>query len=322
MKYDEFAFFNQQLAAMLRDGIPLEGALKQLSADMNRGPLRAEIQALEADLAKGTPLKEALAARKLPDFYVRMVQVGAAGNDLPGMLTLLADHYQQTNLAWTKLKGLMVYPVIVLTAGFVLSAFLSLVFLKILNESFPVVGPAFQLCFWIPPALFGLVLLVLLLTLTLPALRSRLRWRLPAFKETSLAQVSGALSLIMKSGGNLGDALHLARTMEGNSQASRELAQWQKRLAEGHGKFPELARPGPAFPPLFIWLVSNSGEDMAAGLKRASEIYGARAARKIETLLYTALPLAILLLGSMILSQTAVMTSMLARFLNSIVNLD
>ena len=25
MKTDEFAFFNQQLAAMLRDGIPLEG---------------------------------------------------------------------------------------------------------------------------------------------------------------------------------------------------------------------------------------------------------------------------------------------------------
>ena len=30
MKLDEFAFFNQQLAAMLRDGIPLEGALQRL----------------------------------------------------------------------------------------------------------------------------------------------------------------------------------------------------------------------------------------------------------------------------------------------------
>jgi len=27
MKLDEFAFFNQQLSAMLRDGIPLESAL-------------------------------------------------------------------------------------------------------------------------------------------------------------------------------------------------------------------------------------------------------------------------------------------------------
>ena len=33
MKNDEFAFFNQQLAAMLRDGIPLEGALRRVIAN-------------------------------------------------------------------------------------------------------------------------------------------------------------------------------------------------------------------------------------------------------------------------------------------------
>jgi type II secretory pathway component PulF len=37
MKNDEFAFFNQQLAAMLRDGIPLEGALRHLCAEMRSG---------------------------------------------------------------------------------------------------------------------------------------------------------------------------------------------------------------------------------------------------------------------------------------------
>ena len=40
MKNDEFAFFNQQLAAMLRDGIPLEGALRRLCQEMRRGALR------------------------------------------------------------------------------------------------------------------------------------------------------------------------------------------------------------------------------------------------------------------------------------------
>jgi len=34
MKLDEFAFFNQQLAAMLRDGIPLEGALAAALQEM------------------------------------------------------------------------------------------------------------------------------------------------------------------------------------------------------------------------------------------------------------------------------------------------
>ena len=62
MKYDEFAFFNQQLAAMLREGIPLEGALRRLCQEMRQGPLRTELQALEADLAKGPPWRKPCAA--------------------------------------------------------------------------------------------------------------------------------------------------------------------------------------------------------------------------------------------------------------------
>ena len=56
MKNDEFAFFNQQLAAMLRDGVPLEGALRRLCNEMRHGELRTELEQLEADLARGTPL--------------------------------------------------------------------------------------------------------------------------------------------------------------------------------------------------------------------------------------------------------------------------
>jgi type II secretory pathway component PulF len=127
MDYDEFGFMNEQLAAMLRDGLPLEGALRQLCRTMHRGRLRSELQALEADLATGTPLREALERRRLPEFYRRMVTVGAAGHDLPGILTLLADYYQQANSMWNRLKGIMVYPLIVLLASLALSAWLAFV---------------------------------------------------------------------------------------------------------------------------------------------------------------------------------------------------
>src|SRR5688500_9439934 len=86
MNQDEFAFFNQQLAAMLRDGIPLEGALRRLCQEMSRGKLRSELELLEADLAKGTPLGDALAVRQLPDLYKRMMVVGVKSGSLPGAL--------------------------------------------------------------------------------------------------------------------------------------------------------------------------------------------------------------------------------------------
>src|SRR5947207_9509683 len=153
MNYDEFAFFKQQLAAMLRDGIPLEGALKQLSEGMRTGLLRAEAEQLEADLARGMPLKEALSRRRLPEFYVRMLEVGARSNDLPGVLTLLADHYHRANALWTRLKGLMVYPLLVLLVSLGLTLLVSLTFSNFMSRFYDQMAPSSALTLasvWMP----------------------------------------------------------------------------------------------------------------------------------------------------------------------------
>ncbi|MDB6112004.1 MAG: Type secretion system protein [Pedosphaera sp.] len=321
MKYDEFAFFNQQLAAMLRDGIPLEGALHQLCANMGRGELRSELQLLEADLAKGTPLKAAMAARKLPSFYVQMVEVGVAGNDLPGVLLMLADHYERTNLVWTRLKGLMVYPMMVLCAGLVLSSFLTFLCLTLVG-SLELEPLGFQLPagiavnLWAPPILIGTIFAAAVAGLTVPRFRQALRWRLPAFKEANLSRVAGAMWLVLKSGGNLGDALKLMQELESGSKAGRELAQWHTRMAGGRGKFSELASPGSAFPPLFVWLVTNSGEDLATGFERAAEIYSARARHRTELFLYAALPFTVVILGTMIVGQILPLVSIFTGLMN------
>ncbi len=127
MNHEQLAFFNQQLAAMLKSGLPLEGSLKQLSASMRRGKLRDEITRLEADLEQGTPLEEALGRRKLPELYVAMLRAGIKSNDLPGVLTLAADYYGTLHTTWLRLKGLMVYPGIVLFTSLLVSLFLAII---------------------------------------------------------------------------------------------------------------------------------------------------------------------------------------------------
>jgi type II secretory pathway component PulF len=91
--------------------------------------------------------------------------------------------------------------------------------------------------------------------------------------------------------------------MEQGTVASGELARWHAQLASGRGQFSEMAAPGPAFPPLFLWLVSNAGEDLGAGFRRAAEIYNARAVHRIDMVLYASLPIMILALGGMICLQ-------------------
>lgn len=313
MKLDEFAFLNQQLAGMLRGGIPLEGALKQLTATLERGVLREELEQLQADLAKGTPLREALPRRRLPELYQQLVQLGAQGNNLPGMLTLLADYYQRRHLIWTKLKALMVYPAIVLIGSLGLSILLAHL-ARVLTTSVPwffyegqtlptaasIGGPSALL---IPPLWIALMLVLFVAALTVPACRNWVRWHLPGFRESSLSQFAATMRLLLAAVTDLPQALALVANLEQGTAVGRELAGWRDRLAAGAGRISEFATPSRLFPPLFVWLVGQGGENLAGGFARAAELYGERARHRVEMMLYAALPVAVLALGGLIAGQ-------------------
>jgi type IV pilus assembly protein PilC len=323
MKIDEFAFFNQQLAAMLRDGIPLEGALQRLCAEMSDGALRVELQALTDDLTRGTPLRDAIQKRKLPELYQCLIQVGAQSNDLPAVLTLIADHYQRRYTIWTRLKGLLVYPMIVLTSAFALSALLAYLLDRLVWPSVSIVSSAmprstFHAGLWLSPAILALLLIGAILVLTVPAARQALRWRVPSFRESSLAQIASSLALLLRNSVPLDHALALVERLEHGNCAGREISVWRQRLAAGHGKFVEMAAPGRAFPPLFIWLVSHGREDLAAGFQRAAEIYQSRATHRAELLLYSALPCSVLGLGVLIVLQVQPVLFSLTQMMNAL----
>lgn len=320
MKSDELAFFNQQLAVMLRDGIPLEGALKQLTQGMRAGPLRTEIQALESDLSRGTPLKEALSRRQLPPFYVRMVQTGAVANELPGMLNLLADHYHRAHAIWTRLKGLMVYPLIVILVSLGLSVVISMAFTKFTQTALELAAPqashVLLMSLWLTPLLLAIAAVLVIAALSLPGLRAQLRWRLPAFREASLSQLAAAMALMLRNGTTLPDALALAEALESDTPAAKALAHWRNQLAAGKGKPADWQDATSALPPLFLWLIKSAGEDPAAGFQKAADLYQARAAYRTELLLYGALPVSILILGQLVFWQMAPLFQSLINLMN------
>jgi type IV pilus assembly protein PilC len=324
MKYDEFAFFNHQLAAMLRDGIPLEGALRRLCDEMRRGELRDELQSLEADLAKGTPMADALKSRQLPELYKRMILVGVKSGDLPGSLTMLADYFQRQNSIWTRLKSMMTYPLIVMFVAFLISTVIAFAWSC-------VIGPAFKDVFggmnmmlpgatifafetlqiiWVFPVVLGVIFVLMTSIVFLPGLRGKYLWRLPAFKEATISRIASSLTLLMKNGVNLPDAIGLVEQLETSTAAAADLQQWRKKLAAGTVKFADVAADNKLVPPLFVWVVASAGEDMVAGFNRAAEIYYSRAIYRTEVALYSVLPIASLFLGAVVLSQAFLVISM------------
>jgi len=336
MKLDEFAFFNQQLAAMLRDGIPLEGALRRLCQEMRAGTLRNELQTLEADLAKGVPLAEALKSRQLPELYKRMIVVGVKGGDLPGALTMLADYFQRQNNVWIRLRSMMVYPLIVMFVAFLISIVLAILWTCVIG---PAMGNVFSgmgimlpgatrfalatlQTIWVFPVLLGGAFLLIAAVVFLPGLRGKYLWRMPAFMEASVARIAASLTLLLKNGVSLPDAVGLVGQLESSTTAATDLQRWGNNLAAGKARFSEVAAVNRMIPPLFVWVVASAGEDLAAGFNRAAEIYHSRALYRTEVALYSVLPVASLFLGAIVLSQAFLVISMFLPLIAMVTSLS
>ncbi len=336
MKHDEFAFFNEQLAAMLRDGIPLEGALRRLCQEMRAGALRDNLQTLEVDLARGTPMGAALAPREFPELYKKMILVGVKSGDLPGSLTMLADYFQRQNQIWTRLKSMMTYPLIVMFVAFLISLLLAFMWNCVIGPSFKdmfagmgIMMPgatifAFETLqsIWIFPVALGLLFGFMLSVVFLPAMRGKILWRLPAFKEATIARVAASLNLLLKNGVNLPEAVGLAKELENSPAVAADMRRWEIKLAAGTAKFSEVAAGNTMIPPMFVWIVSGAGENLAAGFQRAAEIYHSRAIYRTEVALFSVLPFASLFLGAVVISQAFLVLSMFLPMIAMISNLS
>jgi type II secretory pathway component PulF len=248
-----------------------------------------------------------------------MLEMGARSNNLPGVLTLMADHFHRANTLWNRLKGLMLYPIIVIIVSLGLTLVVSMAFTKFLAGFFekldqPIGVPLGSV--WIPPVFLGLAAILCVWAVTSPAMRARLRWRLPAFREASLAEFASAVALMLRSGTPLPDALALAEQIEAGTSAGPAITRWRGMIAKGQGKPSQWSELGGPFPPLFLWLIQGAGEDVAAGFTKAAEVYHDRASYRIELALFGALPVSILLIGQMVFWQAAPLLQSLIRLMN------
>ena len=323
MNHDEIAFFNQQLAGMLRAGIPLEGALERLCGEMKQGRWRTEIEALLRQVRAGRPLAEAARESDLPELYRRMLETGVRTGNLPQVLNEVADHYRDTGQLMARIRGAVAYPLITLFGA----AALSLGLCGLTGKLIETIGPDWTANAWwgAPPfsqlvqalaqgGVFSVMLLapvVLLVCLAAvaavfllsPRLRRKAAWRLPVFREASLARASSAVAIALRREMTLADSLALAEALEPASPAAAEWRSWRTAIAAGQGGAAEFAARQRTFPRVFGWLLVGSGEDMAAGFQQAKTVFAERAAAQADRLLVALTPALLLFVGVMLVVQ-------------------
>lgn len=126
LSLDDFLFFNEQIAAMTRAGVPLQDGLRQLGADVGSGKLKRLLTELADDLATGTQLEQALAKlqSRFPTQYAGVVRAGLESGDLGGTLYGLSTHLRLKSDLRRALVELAVYPLAVVLLACVVLSFL------------------------------------------------------------------------------------------------------------------------------------------------------------------------------------------------------
>jgi len=308
MNPDTLAFLNRQLAALLIEGVPLEGALRQAAADL-RGPLKGELLALESELAQGVPLTEAIERRKLPRIYTRIVRTGIAGGKLPAALIAAANHFEESARLRRNVQSALFYPVLILFVGLGVSWIAIQINARATATFSDFAGdlgrlPMGNFAQNLNHALLGFFAFALGI-LIFPPTRRWLGSRLPGFKDARLAQIAQSFHLLLQSGCPLPESIRLVRELETNSPAASELARWETRIAGGITRLAEVSRPdaqhpSKAIPPFFRWLVLSTGDRVADGFARAAAHYSERARHRMDILVTGLAPGAVLALGFLI----------------------
>jgi type IV pilus assembly protein PilC len=112
--------FARQLSTLQDAGLPILRSLRILEEQQKGGTFKRVIGYVADDIESGSTLSEALGKfpRAFNRLFVNMVAAGEVGGVLDVILARLADFMEKAQKLKAKIKGAMVYPVVVLTAAF------------------------------------------------------------------------------------------------------------------------------------------------------------------------------------------------------------
>ena len=316
MNTDELAFVNRQLAGMLKAGVPMEVGLKKITESMTGSKLKAQLEELGSRLERGQLVDKAVVGLDLPETYKRLLALGQASQSMPKVLICVADYYERIGTLATRLKGLAIYPMLILVCGLIVSglmAYLSTVLKDDLvsitqtdvgnynghHPIYEVYGSAWFSVF--PMCVFALGLCLYGLILRSQKMRKYFSWKIPMLRDAALAQYASLSEVLLNSGATLPEVMGMVSKLETGSEMESDMKNIEQRLSEGMASYEAAARECRTIPGFFNWIVAQAGEDVADGFSHASSIYSGRAENKMQAFLHCFLPVNIILMGILLL---------------------
>ncbi|MDD5147250.1 MAG: type II secretion system F family protein [Candidatus Daviesbacteria bacterium] len=117
VSFSEVVIFTRQLATMVSSGLVLSEAIDILEDQQTNKNLKKALNDISQDIKGGLTLAQAFS--KYPDIfphlYVNLIKAGEASGKLDSILLQMADGLEKEREFQAKIKGAMIYPVLVLS---------------------------------------------------------------------------------------------------------------------------------------------------------------------------------------------------------------
>ena len=323
VKAKDLSVLTRQLATLVDAGLPLLRGLNVLKRQTPHVALKEALTGMSEAVESGSTFSESLAnyPKIFDNLYVNMVRAGEAGGVLEVVLNRLAEFAEKAEKIKNKVKGAMVYPVVVLFAAIGITGFLLVAVIPKFKDIFDdlmegkplpaitqFVMSASQLVLqnWvmvlISVGVFVALFKVFAKTKHGGYMLDVSKINMPLFgqlvRKTAIARMTRTLGTLLASGVPVLQALTIVRDTTGNAVISRAIQSVHDSVKEGESMTDPLSQCR-VFPPMVISMVEVGEEtgSLPDMLGRIAETYDDEVDNAVAGLTSVIEPLMIIVLA-------------------------
>jgi type IV pilus assembly protein PilC len=324
VKANDFLLFNQQLAALLRAGIPILQAISMLRRRATSVRLRAVLEAVEEAIRGGAALSQAFAAQGaiFPRIYTASILAGERSGALDEVLSRYVNYMRRSVALRRKIRGALAYPLFLLLASLSMVVFLIVYVVPKMSDLFAGFGGklpfvtqvVLTLSGWLTGNIFWLAPLLIAAAVGLgiwsrtPGGRltiDRLKLKIPIagklLVQLSVAQAARSLATLLAGGITLVESWEIAAESITNLELRRRSSGILPLIREGQSFTESLEAAGwlPALALDMIGIGERSGS-LREMLDEVATFYDAEAEVKLEQLTTTLEPAILVVMGGIV----------------------
>jgi type IV pilus assembly protein PilC len=326
IKMRDIVILTRQFSTMINSGLPLVQSLDILATQSENPALKDVCRQVVYDVESGNTLADAM--RKHPkafnELYVNMVAAGEAGGILDTILLRLATFIEKNDALVSKVKGAMIYPMVIGTVAAGAISILLIFVIPTFQKMFGEAGVALPLPTVIvinlskflrtlPPHLGGWVL-VLVAFLAFRGVKKfyatsngqltmdRLMLKVPVLgdviRKSAVSRFTRTLGTMISSGVSILEGLEITAKTSGNRVVQDAIMESRASIAGGDTISAPLKKSG-VFPPMVISMI-NVGEQTGGldeMLTKIADFYDGEVDTAVSGLLAMMEPLMIVFLG-------------------------